>query len=63
MPASIGVAAPAAPGEHLEVDELLRLQPHVAMYHAKAQGKNCLATHDPTIDVVPGSTDSSRVSA
>jgi diguanylate cyclase (GGDEF)-like protein len=54
VPASIGVAA-AAPGEHLEVDELLR-RADVAMYHAKAQGKNRLATHDPAIDVVPGST-------
>jgi len=54
VPASIGVAA-AAPGEHLEVDELLR-RADVAMYHAKAQGKNRLATHNPAIDVVPGST-------
>ena len=54
VPASIGVAAAAA-GERLAVDELLR-RADVAMYHAKAQGKNRLATHDPSIDVVPGST-------
>jgi diguanylate cyclase len=54
VPASIGVAA-AAVGETLAVDELLR-RADVAMYHAKAQGKNRLATHDPTIDSVPGST-------
>ena len=54
VPASIGIAAAAA-GETLPVDELLR-RADVAMYHAKAQGKNRLATHDPTIDVVPGST-------
>jgi diguanylate cyclase (GGDEF)-like protein len=54
VPASIGIAAAAA-GETLAVDELLR-RADVAMYHAKAQGKNRLATHDPTIDVVPGST-------
>ena len=54
VPASIGVAA-AAVGETMAVDELLR-RADVAMYHAKAQGKNRLATHDPTIDVVPGST-------
>ena len=54
VPASIGVAGMAA-GESLAVDELLR-RADVAMYHAKAQGKNRLATHDVTIDVVPGST-------
>ena len=54
VPASIGVAA-AAPRERLAVDELLR-RADVAMYHAKAQGKNRLATYDPGIDVVPGST-------
>ena len=54
VPASIGIAA-AAPREALAVDELLR-RADVAMYHAKAQGKNRLATYDPGIDVVPGST-------
>ena len=54
VPASIGVAA-AVPGEHLAVDELLR-RADVAMYQAKAQGKNRLATYAPGIDVVPGAS-------
>jgi hypothetical protein len=54
VPASIGIAA-AAPTETLAVDELLR-RADVAMYHAKAQGKNRLATYTSTIDVIPGST-------
>ena len=51
VPASIGVAV-AGPGEHLAVDELLR-RADVAMYQAKAQGKNRLATYAPGLDVVP----------
>ena len=54
VPASIGIAA-ALPGEHLAVDELLR-RADVAMYQAKAQGKNRLATYAPGIDVIPGAS-------
>ena len=54
VPASIGVAV-VGPREAVEVDELLR-RADVAMYHAKAQGKNRLAAYDPAIDVIPGST-------
>jgi diguanylate cyclase (GGDEF)-like protein len=62
VPASIGVAA-ATIGERLEIDELLR-RADVAMYHAKAQGKNRLATYSAAIDApmdaapaaVPGRT-------
>ena len=54
VPASIGVAAIGS-GEAVAVDELLR-RADVAMYHAKAQGKNRLAGYNPAIDVIPGST-------
>jgi hypothetical protein len=50
--ASVG-AAVVGPGERLSVDELLR-RADVAMYHAKAQGKDRLATWAPTMDVSPG---------
>ncbi len=51
VPASIGVAL-AAPGESPAVDELLR-RADVAMYHAKAQGKNRMATHSTAMDAAP----------
>jgi len=54
VPASIGIAA-VAPRETLAVDELLR-RADVAMYHAKAEGKNRLATYDAAIDVIPRSS-------
>jgi diguanylate cyclase (GGDEF)-like protein len=52
--ASIGIAAAGA-GESIAVDELLR-RADVGMYHAKAQGKNRLATYSSMIDVTPGTT-------
>ena len=55
VPASIGVAV-AQLGETIEVDELLR-RADVAMYHAKAQGKNRLACYtallEPAVRAVP----------
>jgi diguanylate cyclase (GGDEF)-like protein len=54
VPASIGAAAIGV-GETVPVDELLR-RADVAMYHAKAQGKNRLASFTPALDVVPGTS-------
>ncbi len=51
VPASIGAAAIGL-GETVPVDELLR-RADVAMYHAKAQGKNRLATYSRSLDVQP----------
>jgi diguanylate cyclase (GGDEF)-like protein len=53
VPASIGVAT-AAVVETLAVDELLR-RADVAMYQAKAQGKNRLATYTTAIENATGS--------
>lgn len=52
--ASIG-AAVAEAGETLAVDELLR-RADVAMYHAKAQGKDRLANYAPGMDVGQATT-------
>ena len=51
VPASVGVAV-VAPGVTPAVDEVLR-QSDVAMYQAKAAGKNRLATYDPATDPGP----------
>ena len=51
VPASIGVAL-APIGARIAVDELLR-QADVAMYQAKAAGKQRLATYDPASDPGP----------
>ena len=51
VPASIGVAHLPA-GAEIAVDELLR-QADVAMYHAKAAGKQRLATYEPALDPGP----------
>ena len=51
VPASIGVAL-APIGARVAVDELLR-QADVAMYQAKAAGKQRLATYDPRRDPGP----------
>ncbi len=48
VPASIGVAL-NPPGVAIAVDELLR-RADVAMYHAKAAGKQRLATYDPAFE-------------
>ena len=48
VPASIGVAL-NPPGTSIAVDELLR-RADVAMYHAKAAGKQRLATYDPAFE-------------
>jgi diguanylate cyclase (GGDEF)-like protein len=48
VPASVGVAL-AAPGQAMAVDELLR-RADVAMYQAKAAGKNRLASYDALTD-------------
>jgi diguanylate cyclase (GGDEF)-like protein len=65
VPASIGVAA-AGVGERIEIDELLR-RADVAMYHAKAQGKNRLATYSPAIegasDAAPAPAEARHVRA
>jgi diguanylate cyclase (GGDEF)-like protein len=53
VPASIGVAI-ARPLERVAVDELLR-RADVAMYHAKAEGKNRLSTYKPSLD--PGAPE------
>jgi diguanylate cyclase len=54
VPASIGVAI-ALPGETCSVDELLR-RADVAMYQAKAEGKNCQMTYATQLDRVPGTS-------
>jgi diguanylate cyclase (GGDEF)-like protein len=54
VPASIGVSL-APIGARLAVDELLR-QADVAMYQAKAAGKQRLATYDPASDPGPAPT-------
>jgi diguanylate cyclase (GGDEF)-like protein len=54
VPASIGVAT-AQPGEMCSVDELLR-RADVAMYQAKAEGKNCQMTYAISLDRIPGTS-------
>jgi diguanylate cyclase len=54
VPASIGVAT-AQPGEMCSVDELLR-RADVAMYQAKAEGKNCQMTYAIQLDRIPGTS-------
>jgi diguanylate cyclase (GGDEF)-like protein len=60
VPASIGIAI-TQPCDTIAVDELLR-RADTAMYHAKAQGKNRLATYDPRLDVVPEPARHARAS-
>ena len=54
VPASIGVAI-VRPGETIAVDELLR-RADVAMYQAKAEGKNCQMTYATQLDRIPGTS-------
>jgi diguanylate cyclase (GGDEF)-like protein len=56
VPASVGVAV-VAPGVTPPVDEVLR-QSDVAMYQAKAAGKNRLATYNPATDPGPAAAPS-----
>jgi predicted signal transduction protein with EAL and GGDEF domain len=60
VPASIGLAV-LPPGESLAVDELLR-RADVAMYRAKAAGKQQMATYAPTMDAAPAADTGPLVS-